>query len=117
VHPCKVYNILAVNKPFLYIGPSSSHVCDIMSEMSQFGIDTYSAETDCAAEVVGNILEAQRRLIAPMEAMRQVAHRFPQPSLMPEMLRVIQQCTANGLLHPEATVANLDLPFSPSQQN
>jgi colanic acid biosynthesis glycosyl transferase WcaI len=117
VHPCKVYNILAVNKSFLYIGPPSSHVCDIMSEMGQLGIDTYSAETDCAAEVVANILEAQRRLTAPMDSMRQVAHRFSQPSLMPEMLRVIQQCTANGLLHPEATVANLDLPFSPSQQN
>lgn len=117
VHPCKVYNILAVNKPFLYIGPPSSHVCDIMSEMSQLGIDTYSAATDCVPEVVANILEAQGRSIAPMESMRQVAQRFSQISLMPEMLRVIQQSTANGLLLPEATVADLDPRFSPSQQN
>ncbi len=117
VHPCKVYNILAVNKPFLYIGPPSSHVCDIMSEMSQLGIDTYSAVTDCVPEVVANILEAQGRLIAPTESMRQVAQWFSQLSLMPEMLRVIQQSAANGLLLPEATVADLDPQFSPSQQN
>jgi glycosyltransferase involved in cell wall biosynthesis len=29
VHPCKVYNILAVGAPALYIGPEPSHVTDI----------------------------------------------------------------------------------------
>jgi colanic acid biosynthesis glycosyl transferase WcaI len=31
VHPCKVYNILNVGTPFLYIGPARSHVTDIYS--------------------------------------------------------------------------------------
>ena len=31
VHPCKVYNILNVGTPFLYIGPAPSHVTDIYS--------------------------------------------------------------------------------------
>ncbi len=30
VHPCKIYNILAVGAPFLYIGPIESHVADII---------------------------------------------------------------------------------------
>ena len=29
VHPCKVYNVLAVGSPLLYIGPDESHVIDI----------------------------------------------------------------------------------------
>ena len=32
VHPCKIYNILAVRRPLLYIGPAESHVRDIIDE-------------------------------------------------------------------------------------
>lgn len=31
VHPCKIYNILAIGSPFLYLGPKESHVSDIIS--------------------------------------------------------------------------------------
>jgi len=30
VHPCKIYNILAKQAPFLYIGPAESHIGDII---------------------------------------------------------------------------------------
>jgi glycosyltransferase involved in cell wall biosynthesis len=33
VHPCKIYNILAIGSPFLYLGPNESHVADIMSSL------------------------------------------------------------------------------------
>lgn len=33
VHPCKVYNILAVQAPILYIGPEPSHVTDLFEAM------------------------------------------------------------------------------------
>ncbi len=29
VHPCKIYNILAVGAPFLYLGPAESHITDL----------------------------------------------------------------------------------------
>ena len=29
VHPCKIYNVLAVGSPFLYVGPDESHIADI----------------------------------------------------------------------------------------
>ena len=35
VHPSKIYNILAVGAPFLYIGPIESHVADIISGLPQ----------------------------------------------------------------------------------
>jgi hypothetical protein len=31
VHPCKVYNILSVGAPILYIGPEPSHVTEILA--------------------------------------------------------------------------------------
>ena len=33
VHPCKVYNILRVGTPILYIGPPRSHVSEIVAEL------------------------------------------------------------------------------------
>jgi glycosyltransferase involved in cell wall biosynthesis len=30
IHPCKIYNILKLGVPFLYIGPANSHVTDIL---------------------------------------------------------------------------------------
>jgi colanic acid biosynthesis glycosyl transferase WcaI len=33
VHPCKIYNILSVASPILYIGPAPSHVTEILSEL------------------------------------------------------------------------------------
>jgi colanic acid biosynthesis glycosyl transferase WcaI len=33
VHPCKIYNILAVGAPVLYIGPQPSHVAEILNRM------------------------------------------------------------------------------------
>ena len=36
VHPCKVYNILSIGAPVLYIGPEPSHVTDIASQHGQF---------------------------------------------------------------------------------
>ncbi|HET6890938.1 MAG TPA: glycosyltransferase family 4 protein, partial [Pyrinomonadaceae bacterium] len=34
VHPSKVYNILAIGSPFLYIGPKESHITEIASQSS-----------------------------------------------------------------------------------
>lgn len=33
VHPCKIYNILTVAAPVLYLGPESSHVTEILANM------------------------------------------------------------------------------------
>ncbi len=35
VHPSKIYNILAIGSPFLYIGPTPSHVTDIISNLPE----------------------------------------------------------------------------------
>jgi hypothetical protein len=55
VHPCKIYNVLAVKKPFLYIGPNESHVTDIIRQY-----DAYVSSHGDAEGVVTNILRATR---------------------------------------------------------
>src|SRR4030095_15690693 len=35
VHPCKIYNIIAIGAPFLYIGPEESHVSDLVQEYAK----------------------------------------------------------------------------------
>ena len=34
VHPCKLYNILRIGSPFLYIGPKKSHVSEIAGQLN-----------------------------------------------------------------------------------
>jgi hypothetical protein len=33
IHPSKIYNILAIGSPFVYIGPGESHVAEIISNL------------------------------------------------------------------------------------
>ena len=33
IHPCKIYNILTVGAPVLYVGPQPSHLADILASM------------------------------------------------------------------------------------
>lgn len=34
IHPCKIYNVLAVGAPVLYLGPTPSHVTEILPRMA-----------------------------------------------------------------------------------
>jgi glycosyltransferase involved in cell wall biosynthesis len=42
VHPCKVYNILRVQSPLLYLGPEPSHVSDLMQRATPDAPASYS---------------------------------------------------------------------------
>jgi glycosyltransferase involved in cell wall biosynthesis len=54
VHPSKIYNILAVRAPFLYIGPVESHLADIISGLSERDIASSArhGEVDCVVEFI-----------------------------------------------------------------
>src|SRR5207253_4278037 len=50
VHPCKLYNMLKVGAPVLYIGPEESHVTDILCT-----VEHYSARHGDVDSVVAQI--------------------------------------------------------------
>lgn len=60
VHPCKIYNILEVGAPVLYIGPAESHVSDIFSTIADCS-KTFCASHGDVDGVVRHILEAASR--------------------------------------------------------
>jgi glycosyltransferase involved in cell wall biosynthesis len=88
VHPCKVYNVLAVGIPFLYIGPIESHVHDIIS---QAGSGAYAAAHGDVDTVTANILRAMRTTAGASLWPPQVSQGFSRDVLIRKLIRVIEQ--------------------------
>ncbi len=59
LHPCKVYNILHLGIPFLYVGPTESHVVDLVQQWP-LGGPAYIAPHGQVDLVVTHILTATR---------------------------------------------------------
>jgi glycosyltransferase involved in cell wall biosynthesis len=80
VHPCKVYNIMAIGAPTLYIGPEPSHVTDIASRSKFF----FTRHRDVEA-VTNAILEATQL------SERQPVTAFSKQMLLPQFIGLIEQ--------------------------
>jgi colanic acid biosynthesis glycosyl transferase WcaI len=87
VHPCKVYNILAVGKPFLYIGPAKSHITDIA--LQQNDVSIYAARHGDVETVAHQILKAASHSSEPTPSIRPFAQTFSRGSLMPVMIDML----------------------------
>jgi colanic acid biosynthesis glycosyl transferase WcaI len=93
VHPSKIYNILAVGAPFLYIGPAESHITDLrlfpgIARMGQF---VRHGDVD---RVVGLIAQLASEVISGSTSRpgRPVdLDRFSQKSLIPSMIELIEK--------------------------
>ena len=62
VHPCKLYNILKVGAPVLYIGPRRSHVTEVLEGLDG-GYPSYSAGHGEVEGVVRAVREARRNAV------------------------------------------------------
>lgn len=83
VHPCKVYNILSVGAPVLYIGPTPSHVTDIAleSESSRFFLEPHGAVN----RVVKDILLAREQQARAIKG----TQNFSKQALIPQLVSLI----------------------------
>jgi len=71
VHPCKIYNILSIGTPVLYIGPPVSHVADLANEFPARHF--FSTSHGDHAGVVEHILEcADLSALSPPSALSPV---------------------------------------------
>ncbi|MCU1305215.1 MAG: glycosyltransferase WbuB [Candidatus Sulfotelmatobacter sp.] len=91
VHPCKIYNVLAVKKPFLYIGPDESHVTDIIGQSN-----SYVSSHGDVDKVVANILLAMRNNAASSTGI-ELDKLFSKNRLVPQMISAIDHESAKGL--------------------
>lgn len=95
VHPCKIYNVLAVGAPFLYIGPAASHVVDVVTDENNAKPAAFMARHDDVERVIQQILAA-RSISAG--ARIGSAGEFSKRVLLPRVIDVIE----NGQRAPGA---------------
>ncbi len=88
VHPSKIYNILTLGIPFLYIGPGSSHVTDMLPEGA---VGRWSFLARDAAGVAGQIRLARRSAEPQTASQLALATRFSQQRLVARMISTIEE--------------------------
>ena len=90
IHPCKIYNVLAVGAPVLYIGPEASHLSEILAGLgsrvcARVG---HGNVDDCVAQVRRIAGENQRGEAARYE---KVAAQYSQRALLPRLVEVLER--------------------------
>jgi colanic acid biosynthesis glycosyl transferase WcaI len=99
VHSCKIYNILSVGSPFLYIGPEESHIADIIKSAGKGG--AYYARHGDIGSVAGGILEAQKKMeLGERNSLRELGKRYSGGNLLPKMIEALE-CSPKAGTNPE----------------
>lgn len=92
VHPCKIYDVMAVGIPVLYIGPEPSHVADIAAANPRVPI-TVVAHGDvhgAAQRIVSGSRGELRESGWSHEGMREAARAYSSDRLLPLCADVIE---------------------------
>jgi hypothetical protein len=90
VHPSKLYNILQVGSPFLYIGPGDSHISEIAAQTKVAGA-AYSAGNHDVETVVKHILDAAtRNSEISRQRIAKIAAAFSKTALLPRLIALFQ---------------------------
>jgi len=105
VHTCKVYNVLALGIPFLYIGPEHSHITDLAMDSASPGWMTRAEHGDVDTVVQAITGAACSDLSVPRVAEQAIARRFSQESLMPLMFDALEAGEGLPRSHGGAPVA------------
>ncbi len=100
VHPCKIYNIMSVGAPALYIGPDPSHVTDLKNTNYPF---SFTRHGDTSG-VVAHIVDAHSKF---SDCERRPLHAFSKHTLLPEMIGVLE---AEPESEPYSFVREVTLP-------
>jgi colanic acid biosynthesis glycosyl transferase WcaI len=95
VHPCKVYNILRVGSPLLYIGPEPSHVSEILHALNGEFPSGRAAHGEVDI-VVRHILELKRTTVQHI-GKRHVpfAGRFAKEALLPKLVATLESAVVS----------------------
>lgn len=90
VHPSKLYNILTVGSPFLYIGPEPSHLSEIAANANG-DYRSYSATHGDVETVVEHILEqAEQQSLETVRRVPQITNEFSKEKLLPRLIELLE---------------------------
>ncbi len=91
VHPCKIYNILALGIPFLFIGPNESHGADLARRLNDPTHGRVAGNRD-VTEIVKQIREAMAQGSRPVnQNAKKLGAEFSHSILCPRLIQVIEQ--------------------------
>ncbi len=89
VHPCKLYNILTIGTPFLYIGPKESHITEIAAQ-SGGRYRSYAATNGDVDRVVACIQEEVKSLPdRERDRVPETAATFSRKVLLPRLVKLL----------------------------
>ena len=94
VHPCKIYNILTLGIPFLFIGPEQSHGADLAVRLGDLAHGR-TARNDDVPAIVQQIRAAMQRGLQPVhDGARKLGAEFSHSILCPRLVQLIEQVGA-----------------------
>jgi colanic acid biosynthesis glycosyl transferase WcaI len=98
VHPCKIYNILRVGSPVLYIGPQPSHISEILDELNG-QLPCGWAEHGQVERVIQHILDFKKAMSQRKgEQCVPFADRFSKEALLPRLVATLESAVGSGEL-------------------
>jgi colanic acid biosynthesis glycosyl transferase WcaI len=92
VHPSKIYNMLAVGSPFLYIGPEESHITDLRqySGIARMGGFFRHGDVEQVVKLITTLAVDFKNTPASRPGRPDDLDCFAQGSLMPSMLKLVE---------------------------
>ena len=90
VHPCKIYNILSVAAPVLYIGPCPSHLSEILDSIRDQYPCASAAHGDVDCAVQGILRIRQESAVATRQTPLSVCSHFSKEALLPRLIEVLE---------------------------
>ena len=99
LHPCKIYNVLRLGIPCLYIGAPASHVTDLMSKpkVEDWARSTRHGDAD---GVVAHILQAAAAGPRRCQSEVRLSEMFSQQGLVKQLVDVIENAGAGTMVEP-----------------
>jgi hypothetical protein len=96
VHPCKIYNILEIGSPVLYVGPAAGHIVDVIAKLEDQESVCAVRHGDVAGLTKYISAAAQQSMGQRSPTATRVAATFSKESLLPRMIEVIE-CVPDAL--------------------
>ncbi len=88
VHPCKIYNMLAVGAPVIYVGPQPSHVSEILA---QLGAESpWCAAPHGAGDTLAEQIQQLRQRPAQRQGAAAVTATFAKAALLPRLVAALE---------------------------
>ncbi len=107
VHPCKIYNILEIGSPVLYIGPAQSHVVEVLSQLEDQSL-VCSVRHGDIDEVANYIISgAEKTTRRRLPSAITVSFAYSRESLLPKIIELIE-CVPSGRFSPRPVVSETE---------